>query len=373
MFTGAPSSAVNLGTNTGPNALLVSASYPLPSTAGHGPLTTVPLPGGFTYWRIDTGTSGQFTMPNLWGSPTQPYVYNNTSSNLGGIIPAGGLTIDGYAYPAGTYVFQFMDFSQGIGATGTGYIDAVSAPAAGVSVLFRGCRFRGGAENGYLNVNATYTTGLYYHYCDLGAVNSAAANESGIAIDMSGAGSAFRAYRCYISYPTSGIFANIGGSGACDVIENFIEKLSLSNLSAHLNGISLNGGNLNASILRNHIVIVTPDEQGNTIDQTDCIAFFQDFGTFPGSGHNTDGTKGYWVNDNYCGGTGYCFYFGQNPATNPNTVNNMNAGGNLLTTSVYSTGGSNGAAAAIPSWGSFGNSETANTWADGANKGQSWL
>jgi hypothetical protein len=51
----------------------------------------------------------------------------------------------------------------------------------------------------------------------------------------------------------------------------------------------------------------------------------------------------------------------------------MNANHNLMTASVYSTGGFFGPATAVPSWGSFGNAEANNTWADGPSQGTSFL
>jgi hypothetical protein len=377
-FTGAPSSALNLSANVGPNALLVSASYPLPSSNSAGPLTTVPLPGGYTYWRIDNGSSGQFTMPELWGSLSQAYVYNNTPSNLGGIVGAGGLKIDGYTYPSGTYVFQFMDFSQGIISSG-GYIYASGGP----SVLFRGCRFRGPlAAPGAISVEAAdYEASACAHYCDFGGQGASNAQTCVVGLDLGGGSQGTRQLRCYTSYVTTGLQPNCEPGYFCDAIENMVEKLTLfygpdgpdDDGPYHLNGICVNGGNPNWLCLRNNVVSAATDEQGNTINQTDCIAMFQDFGTFPGTGTNSDGSTGYFLENNYVGGTGYSYYFGQNEGTMPDTVNNLTVTGNLLTTAEYPTGGSNGAAAAIPTWGSYGNSESGNLWADGPNAGTSFL
>ena len=38
--------------------------------------------------------------------------YNNDPNNHGGIVPAGGATIDGFTVPAGTWVAQFNDFGN---------------------------------------------------------------------------------------------------------------------------------------------------------------------------------------------------------------------------------------------------------------------
>ena len=90
-------------TNVGPNALLNSGSYPaVPDTAAYGPLTTVPAPVDDDFWRMTIPfSSGGAVVPALWTPPdTATYVYNNDPSNLGGIIPDGGLTIDGFPYAA---------------------------------------------------------------------------------------------------------------------------------------------------------------------------------------------------------------------------------------------------------------------------------
>jgi len=117
-------------------------------------------------------------------------------------------------------------------------------------------------------------------------------------------------------------------------------------------------------VLRNNIVIATPDEDGNVIEQTDCIAFFNDFGSYPGTGTNRDGSLGYKMENNYIGGTGYCIYAG-GPA-----AQNMKMTGNRMTTLFYPNGGSNGAIhPSQPVWGTTGNVRSDNNWADGPNAG----
>jgi hypothetical protein len=361
MFTGIPSSGLNLNTGTGPNALLKSASYPVPSSSSPGPLTQVPLPGGGPgYWYVDNGSSGYFTMPALWSAgPSTPYVYNNLASNLGGIVPAGGLMIDGYPVAAGVYVFQFMDFSLG------NTLYCVNGPP----ILLRGCRWRPASSGapGLFNVQSTYNANsVCAHYCDVGAPSATATAQTGIDLNY---GTNIRVLRCYLSYLSTMIQPN--GDGYADVIENFMEKLTLFNASYHLNGITMNGANLNALILRNSAVFAAADEAGNQIQQTDCVSFFQDFGNFPGTGLNSDGSTGYFVKGNYAGGSGYCYYFGQDNENG--TVGNMNASGNLVTTSVYSSGGFFGPVTAQPPWGSAGNAKSGNVWADGPSAGMTFM
>lgn len=309
---------------------------------------------GRGYFRADTPL--EFT-------PNQPYVYDNNPSNKGGIVPAGGLTIDGIDVAAGTYVVQFQEFSSDFYMT------------ASNSFVFRGCKMRwGNRAPGFWNTTAGWTGKMYVGYCDLGGTSALDAdyNEVGVRI-TSGAGGAI--YRNYISYTATGIQLNTHNY---DLTENYIEKVSYyygpnpppgESTDKHLNGITLNGGENCVRILRNNIVIANPDEAGRIINQTDCISFFQDFGDFPGTGQNSDGTYGYRVLDNYVGGTGYCFYAGMNPGFPTTSVQNMHLAGNKVTTSVYPNGGANGAIAAVPVWGSYGNTKTNNTWADGPNAG----
>ena len=362
MFTGVPTSGLNIHANTGPNALLRSPDYPLPSAGASpagSPLTSVPLPMGYTSWRIDPSNAQEW-YPILGGYPiNQDYVYNNDPANLGGVIPSGGLEIDGYTYAAGTYVYQFCDFS----ASFTYCSNDPGTP----SLLYRGCRFRSAVgAPGFLNVESGYPGFMASHYCDAGGTGAAGACI--VAFDMDGNGEGCRFLRNYISYYTTAIQPNVGITGFSDSIENFCEKVTLVG-SSHLNGISLNGGNANFLVQRNHIVQVTPDENGVVIDQTDCIAMFQDFGTFPGTGTNSDGSTGYWVTSNYAGGTGYAFYLGQNDGTPAGSVQNEHFLDNLVTTQVWDNGGYYGPVATNPPWGQYGNVEDGNVWADGSTAG----
>lgn len=356
-------------TNVGPNALLNSSSYPLPTYTGTsvGPLQQVPLPSR-GYWLIDGADEITDICAFVWGSTTQVYVNNNTATNKGGIVPSGGMTIDGYPVPAGTYVFQFLDFSTDGNSGGNLYFES-----GGPHVLFRGCRFRAGsyAAPGVFNSETGgFANDLYIHYCDAGGSGPSLADCATVAIDVE-AGANLRVLRNYISYVSTGVQPNMGTF--CDVIENFIEKITLADPTWHLNGISVNGGNPNFRILRNHIVIAATDEDGNAITQTDCISMYQDNGTFPGTGTNSDGTTGYFISGNYVGGTGYCFYLGQNAGTAPTTVEFLTFENNLVTTSVYATGGANGTVAAVPTWSpTYHNVESGNNWADGPNAGISF-
>lgn len=299
--------------------------------------------------------------------PNQPYTYNNLSNNHGGIVPAGGLTIDGFFVPAGTYVAQFCDFSAS-GLIVEGDCGGAYPPFSGL--LLRGCRWRAVSNSvGLINENGQSSGGKFWiHHNDLGGFNSQTSSYCEIPIKTYLAPT--QTYRNYISYTTTGI-QTVGFAGTA-VLENFIERLTTFNTNGpHLNGVTFNGGDPCARVERNHIVVQTPEDNGSNkdVNQTDCISFFQDFGDFQGTGTNSDGTTGYRVIDNYIGGTGYCFYAGMNGGKPATSVKNMYVTGNKVTTSVYSNGGSFGPIAATPSWGSYGNVNTNNTWADGPNTG----
>lgn len=298
-----------------------------------------------------------------------PYVYNNNPSNKGGIVPAGGMMIDGFLVPAGTYVVQFRDFSdQQIVLEGD--CDGQYPPFAGL--MLRGCRWRGASENvGLISENGMTCGGkVWVHYCDLGGLGSQPAQYCEVAIKQNG--NPTQTFRNYISYVTTGI-QTVGIPGMA-ILENYIERLTTFNTDGpHLNGITFNGSDTCAQVERNHIVVQTPEDNGSgkAVGQTDCISFFQDFGAFPGTGQNSDSTYGYRVLDNYIGGTGYCFYAGMNAGQPATSVQNMYVTGNKITTVSWPNGGQYGSIAAVPSWGSYGNVNSNNTWADGASAGQS--
>lgn len=349
-----------------------AVSSPSNNSITHGEQLTV---GHTTYVALGI-SSGQLTIPSIPGRgyfrgdtplefvPNQTYVYNDNPLNKGGIVPAGGLTIDGYDVPAGTYVAQFQEFTTDFYITGSN------------SMLFRGCKIRGANRApGYWNTAAGWTGKLFIGYCDLGGLSAADADYNEEPIKVS-SGSGGVIYRNHISYTTTGIQINTNGYS---LIENYIEELAYyygpnpppgESTDKHLNGITINGGETCVRILRNNIVAQNPDGAGRAINQTDCISFFQDFGTFPGSGTNSDGSIGYQVHDNYLGGTGYCIYAGKNVGSAADSVQNMVITGNKITTQIYPNGGFNGYLAAAPSWGTLGNVWSGNTWADGPNAGQ---
>ena len=371
-FAGSPSSSLILSTNVSPNALLRSASYPLPADTGSsGPLTAAAAPTeGDTQWRMypgDEGTGSTALMAQWADGPDTAYVYSNDPANLGGIT-GEIMTIDGYLYPAGTYVFQFLDFSE------IGY--EMSVFETFPNFILRGCRSRNVLDApGFINMQG-FTNYLGLHYCDIGCESAAfcATQLATVSIDLAGFSGSCRVLRCYTSYGSTGIQPNCGGT-QCETIENYVEKLTYSDVDetpAHLNGICLNGGENQWFCARNNVVISAFDENGAAVNQTDCLALFEDFGNYPGSGTNYDGSIGYVVEGNYVGGTGYSIYLNSSVGSEED-ISNLAFTNNLVTTSQYSTGGSFGPLANPPSWGTQGNYQSNNLWADGPDAGTSFV
>jgi hypothetical protein len=338
------------GVNVGPTALLGTGSYPANLRS-----PTIPSRG---YFRGDT--LSEFAI-------STPYVYNNSPTNFGGVVPSGGMTIDGYSIPAGTQVVQFTNF----GNVGFGFNNSTS-------FLFRGCRFRGtSTAPGWFNTEFTSTGRMYFFYNDMGGLGAADSQYNEVIIKIASAAGAI-AYRNYMTYTTTGIQFNVNNS---EITENYISKMTYyygpnpppgETTDKHMNGITYNGSENNALVLRNYITLPNPDDAGRAIVQTDCISFFQDFGGFPGTGTNRDGTVGYQVKDNYVGGGGFCIYAGMNAGKASNSVQNFVLTGTKVTTTWSAVGGlQGGPITAEPTWNSFGNSKSNNTYADGPNAGQS--
>lgn len=314
-----------------------------------------------------------------WGKPgwipSTPYVYNNNPSNHGGVVPAGGMTIDGFFVPAGTWVSQFQDFgSQSLIVEG----DCGGQFGSWPGIVFRGIRSRGpGTAPGFLgDGNGCNSTGgkIWFLYSDLGGNGAANSDYNEVPIKLQA--SVGILYRNYVSYTTTGLQINKDNSL---VLENFVEKLTLyygepgppgESGTKHLNGFTTNGGLKNIRLERNKIILQSPDDAGHSIGQTDAISFFQDFGDFQGTGTNDNGTVGYQVLNNYIGGGGYTIYTGMNAGKPSTSVKNMVVTGNKITTQWWPNGGSFGPVGAAAPWGTNGNVWSNNTWADGPKAGQ---
>ena len=273
------------------------------------------------------------------------------------------MTIDGYAIAAGVRVVQFRDFSQG---------DIFLNDST--SFLFRGCRWRHtNRAPGDLNTNASNTGAAHVFFCDAGGLGAEDADYNEIPFKIvNGAHSIL--YRNYISLTTTGIQFNLPTG---EITENFVEDLTYyygaegppdETTDKHLNGIKMETGD-GMLMLRNKVLAPSPDGDGRTINQTDCIGLIQFGGDFNAQSVNRDGTTGIQIRDNYVGGTGYCIYAGKNDGSSSTSVQNLVLTGNKVTTAWWPDGGANGPITAEPVWGTLGNVKDNNTWADGVNVG----
>jgi hypothetical protein len=335
---------------------------------GSESLQSVSTPGR-GYFRIDT--------PSEF-APTGTYVYNNSTSNYGGIVPAGGLTIDGYFVEAGTVVAQFRSYA------------APDFYGGGNKVLFRGCRFSTTAwpdGTGMFN-DSTAASGwkASLHYCELTNPDGHESVHQGpLAKHLAGSG--HRYYRNLARYTATFFQPNVSG---CEFVENYLSDMVYpfgesgpAGDPLHCNGISIEGGLAELKILRNRIFMPSLDGctgtkgtasnqggygtqsgqsgygsgtlgSGRLITQTDCIALFTSSGT-----QWTQGSAGgVQVKDNYLHGAGFALYVEGTPS-------NVEVSGNKFST-MYWTNGANYGANSFGTFtnGSNGNIVTNNTWSD---------
>jgi hypothetical protein len=288
--------------------------------------------------------------PSEW-APTGTYVYNNSPTNRGGIVPAGGLTIDGYTVPAGTVVAQFRDFS------GSDF----SAQGQAGHYLFRGCRFRNnaiGQSSQFNDFTATYTNRLFY--CDMGSPSALDADWQGSFWKSIG-GTGHVMLRNYCSFQYVTFQPNVPN---CQFVENYVEKLIYYGGEAgppgqvgdplHMAAIGCEGGGTGFRIMRNKIVPASPDDGGHV---------FTNGATFAFEGTNGQKYNDCQVVDNYLSGMNYVFLDFGEVAGSTNVV----ITGNKVTTRYFTNGGASGCEQAgpnPPAWGSGGNVKSGNVWAD---------
>jgi hypothetical protein len=365
-------------THVGPNAILRSSSYPAVTAApGTGPLRNPALPSG-NYFQLNGATEFAATVSDAhaglacdnWASgPTTVYQYNNNPSNHGGTVPAGGMIVDGFPVPAGAEVFQFLDLS----AAGV-----VEAELGAGSVVFRGCRWRAhtdGSAHGFIAVDSNYTLPVTVLYCDFGGNGTSNTQYSNDSL-QNFATTALVLYRNYFSLHGTAVQPNGASppsSGPCDILENYMENWVYFSPD-HDNGISASGNGWSCfRWQRNYVVCEAVDANSAQIQQTDCISIGSDGSVNNiGTGTNPDGTVGFQIKNNYCAGTGYCYYLASSGTL---TVSGLNFTGNLVSTSSWAIGsggtpflggGYAGPYTDAPSW-TGTNTKSGNLWADGAS------
>lgn len=330
-------------------------------------------------WSIQNVSKGSETLSTIdpsgervsnwpsWGRPSWipagDYVYNNSLTNYGGVVPSGGMTIDGYFVPAGTWVSQFRNFTGGVYIEGDCTGDAAAFPG----VMFRGCRMRGAyGAPGWFNQNGqSYGGTIWIVGCDAGGADTTNMCESIFETQGRSIRDKMYVIRSYLTYATTLVFMRNSGD-AC--IENWCDWVSdFGDSSKHLNGLANSGGQTSTLWLRNHAAI--DRGTGSATGLTDVFQMAADGGTYVGTGTNFDGSVGYAITDNYLGGAAYTLQLGYDKANTAADVRNVLVTGNKFTTTLFANSGSSGLGYKGPVWGSYGNTWSGNTWADGPNVG----
>lgn len=319
--------------------------------------------------------TGRLSLYPSWGRPSwipgTAYVYNNNPDNHGGVVPAGGMKVDGYSVPGGTWVAQFDNFTGGVIIEGNVNGQYGSWPG----VLFRGDRMRGNwTAPGWFNENSVSNGGIIWvTYSDAGGTTALLPNicESIFESQDNGGGDKFYAIRNYLSYASTLIFLRDSGDAA---IENYGEGTVpyYDNSTYHLNGIANSGGQTATLWLRNHLDFSPqPGDSPYNYPQNDVIQMAADGGGYPGTGTNSDGSTGYQIRDNYLAGAAYTLQLGVDKNNTPADVRNVVVTGNKLSTEWFQNSGASGIAYKNPLWGSYGNVWSNNTWANDYGSG-SW-
>lgn len=335
------------------------------------------------FWRFDT--PDEFLPTAAWPSnanDSNPSILNDPTLH-GGVVTGAPVVIDGYTIPIGTRIVQFTVFPDGYD---------FYAQGTGLKVLFRGCRFRwtnGVGGSGIFNdASSLATQQIMTHYCDIGLVSLDPPNGSEALMHMKFLGGQnHRAFRNYHTRTSAFMQPN---NGAFEITECYMTEyiyaygeagtsgVGPDSTTYHLNGISIEGGVNGGVIKRNLILCQSPDgstgssgsaagqvgygtqptqvgygagtNPGRLTTQTDCIALFAI------ASSNTNAT----IDSNYLGGSGFVLYAGNadGGATNITVTNNQ------FTTKWWTNGGNHGVITDVPTWGSNGNVESNNTWAD---------
>ena len=327
-------------------------------------------------WALQGVAKGQEKLQDLttdervsmyWGRPSwvpnQAYVYNNDPNNHGGIVPAGGMVIDGYTVPAGTWVAQFYNFKSGVLVEGNINGQYGSWPG----ILFRGNRMRGQwTAPGWMNENGVSNGGIVWiTYSDAGGTSAVRPAITESIFESQGHGSD-RMYliRNYLSIATTLAFLRGSGDAA---IENYGEDVVsyYADDTYHLNGIANGGGETATLWLRNHLDF-NPQPSGSPYykEQNDVIQMAADNGAYPGTGTNLDGSKGYQIRDNYLAGASHTLQLGVDKNNSQSQVKSVVVTGNKFSTRWFTDSGNSGISYKNPLWSSYGNLWSNNSWAD---------
>jgi hypothetical protein len=346
----------------------------------HGDQLTLSMVGP---WALQGVSQGSESLTSLnpgservatsggWGRPSwipgTDYVYNNSPSNLGGVVPAGGMTIDGYTVAAGTWVVQFRSFTSNIIVEG----DAGGLGSAFPGVMFRGCRMRGSwGAPGFINMNAQSPGGpIWILYCDGGGLGLTGGDycESIFESQQNSPQRASNLFviRTHLSRATTLTFLRMSGDAA---IENYCREVTDFGTTDHTNGIANGGGENGTLWLRNNMVLFT---QGNaTFNPNDVIQMAADGGAYLGTFTNVlTNEQGYVIRDNYLGGAAHTLQLGYDKLNAVTDVRNVKVTGNKITQQVFTGGGLSGLAYKTPDFTQYGNVWSNNTWADGPGAG----
>lgn len=338
------------------------------------------------YWRFDT--PDEFLPTTAWpadANDSNPSILNNPTLR-GGVVSGSPVMIDGYSIPVGTRIVQFRDFQC---------IDFYANGSSSFKILLRGCRLRSNIGVGGAGIFNDSTSGsgqqIMVHFCDIGLSSADPVDGSeGLMHLHFVSGSNHRILRNYHTISATFIQPNAPG---VEITENYIDNYlypygeggiegTLPNPNAgHLNGISTEGQVTSLKILRNRIVAPSPDgatgstgtalgqigygtqpgqtgygngsAPGRKITGTDCIALFANVGDNHGSSAGAIQVSG-----NYLGGSGFCLY------VSGSTSSNITVTDNKVTTRWWTNGGSFGPSTTQLTWGSNGNIQSGNVWAD---------
>lgn len=303
--------------------------------------------------------------------PGTDYVLNGDPSNHGGVVPSGGMMIDGWFVPAGTWVAQFYDMSANniIVEGGPGWI----------GFMARACRQRNNwSSPGFVNYNALANGGsTWFNYCDAGGLDVVPPNICESIFESQGIGPNDRQYiiRPYLSIATTLAFGRNNGDA---FIEPFCEVVPryFNDDTYHLNGLANSGGQTATLWLRARLNFSPqPGYPTNPYfkSQNDCFQMAADGGAYPGTGTNLDGSTGYVMKDSWVAGADHMLQGGVDKGNTSADVSNVQVSGMQFSTYYFENGGETGIAYKDPTWGVQGNSwdPVTNIWADDYGTG-SW-